>query len=291
MSIVVTGATGQLGRLVVEDLLDRNVAAQDIIATGRNIDALADLDARGVHVRRVDFTDPSTLDGVFHAGDRVLLVSGSELGQRVSQHQAVIDAAVAAEVAVLVYTSAPRATTSPMLLVAEHRLTEEAIAAAGVPAVILRNDWYLENYTAQLDTYFEHGAILGSAGDGRVSAAARADYAAAAAAVLVDPTPHIGQVYELAGDDAFTLAELAAAISEASGTTVVYADVSLAEHTAALVDAGVPAPVADVLADVDQATAAGALLVETGDLRRLLGRPTTPLVDAIKAAVATRGDG
>jgi len=288
MSIIVTGATGHLGRLVVEDLLERGVPAGDITATGRNVAALDDLGARGVHVRRVDFSDPATLDGAFGAGDRVLLVSGSEMGQRVDQHRAVIDAVAAAGVEVLVYTSGPKAGTSPMLLLTEHRLTEEAIAASGVPAVILRNDWYFENYTGQLDAYFERGAIIGSAGDGRISAASRADYAAAAAAVLVDPTPHLGSTYELAGDESFTLAELAAAIGEASDRPIVYADVAPDEHHAALVGAGLPGPVADVFVDVDQSTKHGALHVETGDLRRLLGRPTTPLVDAVKQAIADR---
>lgn len=288
MSVIVTGATGHLGRLVVEDLLARGVAADEIVATGRSVDSLAVLEARGVRVRRVDFDDPTTLEGVFQNGDRVLLVSGSEIGQRVRQHQAVIDAAVAGQVEVLVYTSGPRATTSPMVLMAEHRQTEEAILASGVPAVVLRNSWYFENYTGQLDTYLEHGAILGSAGEGRISGAARSDYAEAAASVLVDPKPHIGQIYELGGDSAFTLTELAAAVTEATGQTVVYADVPATEHRAALIGAGFPEPVADVFVDVDQTTRDGALRVDTGDLRRLIGHPTTPLADALKLAVAER---
>ncbi len=290
MSIVVTGSTGHLGRLVVEDLLDRGVPATEIVATGRAVERLDDLAARGVVVRRVDFADPTTLVGAFSPGDRVLLVSGTDLGRRVQQHQAVIDAAVAAGVAQLVYTSGPRADTSPMLLVAEHRATEEAIAASALPSVVLRNGWYFENYLDQLDTYFEHGAILGSAGDGRISAAARADYAQAAAAVLTDPDAHLGRTYELAGDDSFTLAELAAAISEAGGATVAYADVPEAVHLATLVGAGVPEPVAEMLVDVDQHAAGGALLIETGDLRRLIGHPTTSLDEAVKAALAGRDD-
>jgi NAD(P)H dehydrogenase (quinone) len=288
MSIIVTGATGHLGHLVVEELLDRGVPAAEIVATGRNIDTLEDLATRGVAVRRVDFSDPATLEGLLGAGDRLLLVSGSEIGARVSQHQAVIDAAVAAHVAVLVYTSGPRATTSAMQLMTEHRLTEEALAASGLPTVILRNGWYVENYLDQLDTYLEHGAVLGSAGAGRVSAAPRADYAAAAAVVLADPDPHIGHVYELAGDESFTLDDLAATITEVTGTSVVYADMTPTDHEAALVGAGVPAPMAAVFVDVDQATAGGALLVETGDLRRLIGRPTTTLADAAKQAIAAR---
>ena len=292
MSIVVTGATGHLGRLVVEDLLERGIPAADIVAAGRATERLADLAERGVTVRRVDFDDVASLQGAFGAGDQLLLVSGSELGRRVPQHQAVIDAAAAAGVALLVYTSAPRADSSPMQLVAEHRATETAIAASGVPAVVLRNDWYFENYLDQLDTYFEHGAILGSAGDGRISAASRSDYAEAAAVVLAaPPAEHMGRTYELAGDESFTLGQLAAAITEASGVAVVYADVPPAEHLAALVDAGVPEPVAAVLVDVDQSTAHGALLVETGDLSSLTGHPTTSLGDALKAAIADAASG
>lgn len=288
-SIVVTGATGHLGRLVVEDLLDRGVDPGRITATGRNTGAIADLADRGVTVKRIDFDDPETLKGAFAAGDQVLLVSGSEPGKRLAQHQAVIDAAVAADVAQLVYTSAPKALTTPMKLAEEHRLTEQAIAASGVPATILRNGWYFENYLGQLDTYLEHGAVLGSAGEGRISGAARADFAAATATVLTaDPAEHVGQTYELGGDDSFTLADLAAAISAATGQTVVYADVSPAEQRAVLVGAGVPEFFADILVDVDQCTAHGALEVEGNALSTLAGRPTTTLADAVAAGVAAR---
>lgn len=280
--IVVTGATGHLGRLVVEDLLDRGVPASEIVATGRRTEKLDDLAARGVAVRRVDFDDPETLKGAFGAGDQVLLVSGSEPGKRIRQHQAVIDAAVAADVAQLVYTSAPKATTTPMKLAEEHRVTEEAIAASGVPATILRNGWYFENYLGQLDTYLEHGAILGSAGDGRISGAARADFAAAAAAVLAAaPADHVGRVYELGGDTSFTLTELAAALSEATGKPIAYADVPPADQLAVLVGAGLPEAFAEILVDVDQCTATGALEVEGTDLSTLIGRPTTPLADVV----------
>ncbi|HWJ63987.1 MAG TPA: SDR family oxidoreductase [Acidimicrobiales bacterium] len=282
MSTVVTGATGHLGRLVVEDLLDRGVPASDVVATGRSIEKLDDLAARGVTVRRVDFDDPATLDGAFAAGDRVLLVSGSELGRRVPQHRAVIDAAAAAGVAQLVYTSAPKASTTPMQLATEHRLTEEAVAASGLPATILRNDWYLEGYAGLVPTYLEHGAILGSAGDGRVSGATRSDLAEAAAVVLSAPVEdHVGRTYELGGDESFSFAELAAAVSEATGQTVVYADVPPEEHRAALVAGGVPEAFVDVLVDVDQATKQGALELEGHDLSTLLGRPTKTLAEVL----------
>jgi NAD(P)H dehydrogenase (quinone) len=279
---IVTGATGHLGRLVVEDLLERGVPAAGIIATGRSTEKLDDLAARGVTVGRIDFDDPATLDGAFAAGDRVLLVSGSEVGQRVPQHRAVIDAAAAAGVAQLVYTSIPKAATTPMLLAQEHRQTEEAIAASGLPATILRNSWYLEGYAGQVPTYLEHGAILGSAGDGRISGATRADFAEAAAVVLAAPVEdHVGRTYELGGDTAFTMAELAAAVSEATGQRVVYRDVPADEHLAALTAAGLPEPFPAILVDVDQATAGGALEVEGHDLSTLLGRPTTTLAEAL----------
>lgn len=281
-AIVVTGATGQLGHLVVEDLLDRGVPASGIIATGRSLDKVQDLADRGVEVRPLDFSDPESLKGAFVAGDRVLLVSGNEMGQRVAQHQAVIDAAVAADVAQLVYTSAPKASTTPMLLAAEHQATEAAIVASGVPATILRNGWYIENYTGQLDTFLEHGAVLGSAGDARISVAPRADYAAAAAAVLTGPlADHVGQVYELGGDSAITLTDLAAALSASTGQTIVYADVPAAEHLAALTAAGLPPEFAEVLVDVDQNARTGALLVEGSALSTLIGRPTTTLAEAL----------
>jgi NAD(P)H dehydrogenase (quinone) len=283
MSTIVTGATGHLGRLVVEDLLERGIPADSIVATGRNVAAISDLADLGVAVRRLDFDDPETLEGALSAGDRVLLVSGSEPGRRLPQHQAVIDAAAAADVAQLVYTSAPKATTTPMKLATEHRLTEEAIAASGLPATILRNGWYFENYLGRLDTYVEQGAILGSAGDGRISAVARADLAVATGAVLAAPVAdHVGRTYELGGDTSFTLTELAAALSESTGHTIAYADVSATEHLAALVGAGLPAPLAEIMVDVDQATAGGALEIDGHDLRTLLGRPTTTLAEALE---------
>jgi NAD(P)H dehydrogenase (quinone) len=188
MSIVVTGATGQLGRLVVEALLDRGVPAGEIVAAGRGTDRIADLAERGVRVRAIDFEDPATLRAAFAGADKVLLVSGSEVGRRVAQHRNAIDAAREAGVGLLVYTGIANADRTSVLLAAEHQATEEALRESGVPFAVLRNGWYLENYTAQIPTYLEHGAVLGSAGEGRVSAATRADYAGAAAAVLTGCT-------------------------------------------------------------------------------------------------------
>jgi NAD(P)H dehydrogenase (quinone) len=287
MSIVVTGATGHLGRLVVEALLDRGVPAAQVVATGRRTEVLGDLAERGVVVRRADFEDPSSLRAAFAGAERVLLVSGSEVGRRVAQHANAIAAAEDAGVQLLAYTSITRADTSTLLLAAEHRATEQLLAASGVPTTLLRNSWYLENYTGQLPAYLEHG-ITGAAGDGRVSAATRADYAAAAAAVLATDG-HAGAVYELGGEP-FTMAEVAQVVSAATGRTVTYTDLPLERYQQVLVGAGLPEPVAAVYADGDRGVAAGELLVEGGDLEGLIGRAPTALADAVAtAAAALRG--
>jgi NAD(P)H dehydrogenase (quinone) len=286
MTIAVTGATGHLGRLVVEAILDRGVPADQVVAVVRDTAKAAGLAERGVVVRHGDYDRPASLAQALTGVDRLLLVSGSEVGRRVAQHQAVVDAASAAGVTLLAYTSIVRADTTQLLLAAEHRATEEIIRGSGLPYVFLRNSWYLENYTAQLPTYLEHGAVLGAAGDGRVSAATRADYAAAAAAVLTGDG-HDEAVYELGGDHAFTLAELAAAVSTATGRYIAYRDLPVQEYTQVLVGAGLPEPVAAVLADSDAGIARGELLVTTGDLARLIGRPTTPYTEAISNAATT----
>jgi NAD(P)H dehydrogenase (quinone) len=284
MSMVVTGATGRLGRLVVHALLRRGVPANQIIATGRRTQVLGDLADRGVVVRPADFNDQASLPAAFAGADRLLLVSGSQAGQRVRQHANAINAAKAAGVGLIAYTSGVRATTSTLLAVQDHRATEGLLAEAGVPHVVLRNCWYLENYTGQLPVYLERG-IVGAAGAGKVSAAARADYAGAAAAVLAGQG-QAGGVYELGGEP-FTMAELAEVISVASGQTVTYTDLPAEQYRAVLVAAGLPEETAAMVADSDRGIAAGELLVEGDDLRRLLGRPPTPLADAVAAAVAT----
>ncbi|HLA63563.1 MAG TPA: hypothetical protein VK610_04000, partial [Rhodothermales bacterium] len=190
-----------------------------------------------------------------------------------------------AGVGLIAYTSAPHADTTPMKLAAEHRATEEMLAESGVPYVLLRNGWYTENYTRDLAATLGHGVILGSAGEGRVSAAARADYAEAAAAVVAGEG-HEGAIYELGGDESFTMADLAAEITRLSGTEVVYRDLPVAAYEEALVGFGLPAPVAAIYADADAAIAQGALLTESGDLRRLIGRPTTPLAETLAGALA-----
>jgi NAD(P)H dehydrogenase (quinone) len=283
MSIVVTGATGHLGRLTVESLLARGVPAGQIVATGRRVETLADLQDRGVTVRRADFSDPASLRAAFDGAEKLLLVSSSEVGQRLPQHGNVIAAAKDAGVSLIAYTSITRADTSSLLLAGEHKATEQLLAESGVPHVVLRNGWYTENYTGQLATYLQHG-IVGSAGTGRVSAATRADYAAAAAAVLTEDG-HEGAVYELGGA-AFTMPELAAAVSAATGQDVTYTDVPVEQYTQILVGAGLPEPVAAVFADGDRGVAQGDLLVETSDLEKLIGRAPTPLAEALAAAAA-----
>jgi NAD(P)H dehydrogenase (quinone) len=285
MSLVITGATGQLGRLVVASLLEQGVPAGQIVAAGRTTTALKDLADRGVRVRALDFDDPASLRGAFAAGDSVLLVSGPVIGQRARQHQNVIDAAASADVALLAYTSIANAGTATMQLAQEHQATEAALSASGVPFALLRNSWYTENYTAQLGTILQYGTVTGSAGDGRVSAATRADYAAAAAAVLT-AGGQAGQVYELGGDQAFTLAELAAEIGGQTGRDISYRDLPEQEYAQVLVAAGVPAPAAQVIADADRGLARGELFTDSGDLHRLIGRPSTSLPDAIAAALA-----
>ncbi len=283
MSLVVTGATGHLGRLIVESLLDRGVPAADITATGRSTEPLAELAARGVHVAVADFHDPATLDAAFAGADTVVLVSSGSFDDRAGQHRNAIDAAVRAGVTHLLYTSGPHARTSRLLLMADHAATEEAIEAAGIPATILRNGWYVENYTGQLPTYLEHGAV-GAAGDGQVSVALRREYAEAAA-VAATTEGHVGKVYELGGE-AVTVPQLVALIGDAAGQEIAYTDVPVAALTGILVGAGFPEPVAQIFADVDRGISEGELFVDTSDLETLLGRPATPAAEAVTIALA-----
>lgn len=286
MSIVVTGATGQLGRHVVEALLERNVPAQEIVATGRSLEKLADFAERGVQVKGMDYADPASVAEALKGASKVLLISGSEVGQRVEQHRTVIEAAKAEGVELLAYTSIANADTTGMKLAAEHQATEAILRESGVPFVLLRNGWYLENYTDQLPGTLAQGAIAGSAGEGRVSAAARADYAHAAAAVLV-ADGQAGRIYELGGDEPFTMAELAEEISAAAGKHISYQDLPAQEYAVMLAGFGVPEAFADILADSDLGIARGDLLVSTGDLRKLIGRPATSLAEAVRSAVVS----
>lgn len=285
MTVLVTGASGHLGRLVVESLLERGTPAADIIATARDLDTTADLAARGVQTRRADYNDPASLDAALAGADRVLLVSSSAVGSRVEQHGNVIGAAARAGVGLLAYTSIANATSGGLALAAEHIETERLLLESGLATVLLRNGWYVENYTENLEPVLATGAVVGSAGDGKVSAASRRDYAEAAAAVLL-ADQQAGKVYELGSDVPFTLAELAATVAEATGREIGYRDVSVEEHAAVLESAGLPASYAALLVDSDQGIARGALHVDSGDLSRLIGRPTTSLAEAVRTAVA-----
>ncbi|MFJ8882985.1 SDR family oxidoreductase [Streptomyces sp. NPDC102402] len=284
MSIVVTGATGQLGRLVIERLL-ATVPAESVAAVVRDKEKAAALAARGVEIRVADYDRPETLTGAFRAGDRVLFVSGSEAGRRVPQHTAVIEAAKAAGVAQLAYTGVLGGPDADFLLAAEHKVTERLILDSGVPYTFLRNGWYTENYTANLASVLEHGAVVANAGEGRIASATRADYADAAAAVLTGEG-HLGAAYELSGDVAWSLAEYAAAVSAATGREIAYTDVPAAVHQEILVKAGLPEPFAEILVDVDEAIARGLLAGTSGDLARLTGRPSTPMAETVAAAVS-----
>ncbi len=281
----VTAATGQLGRHVIEELLDI-VPAGQVVAAVRSPAKAADLAAKGVQIREADYERPDTLRTAFEGVDRVLLISSDAVGVRARQHQAAIDAAKTAGVQLLAYTSMLHAGTTPARLAAEHKATEDAIAASGLPAAILRNGWYVENHLMGLSQALEHGAMVGAAGDGRFSAAARADYAAAAARVLT-ADDQAGRVYELAGDEAYTLAEFAAELSRQVGRPIAYRDLSEADYKGVLLGAGLLEPLADVLADEDHVSRNDTLLDDGRALSSLIGRPTTPMRDVIAAALRT----
>jgi len=280
MTILVTGATGQLGRLVIASLLERGADPQSIVAGARDVAKAADL---GVRVAKLDYNEPESVTAALDGADEVLLISGSEVGKRTEQHKAVIDAAVAAGVTKFVYTSAPKATTSTLVLAPEHKATEELIAASGLPAVILRNNWYTENYVGDVASAAETGVIAAGAGDGRVASASRRDYAEAAAVVLLEDG-HIGEVYEVGGDVAWNFAELAEAASEISGRPVEYQALSFDEQVAVLTGAGLDAGTAQFVATLSADIAGGALADTDGTLSRLIGRPTTPLITGLRSA-------
>lgn len=285
MTILITGASGQLGRLVIHELLRRGVAPVDIVAGTRTPAALADLAERGVRTVELDFMAPATIAQAIMGVDAVLLISGSEPGNRLQGHLNVIDAARTAGVSKLVYTSAPKATTFDYGLAPDHKATEEAIAASGLPAVVLRNGWYTENYLADVLRAADSGVIAAAVGDARVSSASRRDYAEAAAVALVEDG-HLGHVYELGGDVAWTYDDLAAAASEVLGRDVAYVRLTPEQLSAALVESGLDADTAGFVVALDEAIAAGVLTEPGHELSRLLGRPTTSLTTALRDAVA-----
>ncbi|TAL40951.1 MAG: SDR family oxidoreductase [Salinibacterium sp.] len=284
--IAVTGATGQLGQLVIDALL-KTLPAAEVAAAVRNPAKARGLAARGVLVREADYDRPETLAHAFAGVDKLLLISSSEIGKRAAQHRAAIDAARHAGVKLLVYTSMLHADRSPLALAEEHRQTEALIRASGIPYVILRNGWYTENYTASIPSALAHGAHFGSAGEGRIASAARQDYAEAAAAVLIASEDMSGRIFELAGDEHYTLTQFAAEIARQSGKPIVYQDLPEADFKAALVNAGLPEPFAGVLADSDAGVAKGALDDDDHALRALIGRPTTSLATMVSKALDT----
>ncbi|WP_298493958.1 SDR family oxidoreductase [uncultured Maritimibacter sp.] len=280
---LVTGASGQLGAKVLA-ALDGKVAKSDTAVLVRKEEDRARLAADGYDARLGDYSDTDALTKAFDGVDRLLLISSSEVGQRSAQHKNAIDAAKAAGVGFIAYTSLLAADRSPLALAAEHVDTENALAASGIPHTLLRNGWYSENITATLGQDLELGQHFGAAGDGKFATAPRADYAAAAVAVLTGEG-HEGKTYELGGDSAYTLADYAATLSNLSGKPVTYTDMPRAAYTDALVGAGLPSPLAGILADSDDHARAGWLDTDSSDLSALIGRPTTPIADTIRAAL------
>ncbi|UJD93145.1 SDR family oxidoreductase [Lelliottia amnigena] len=279
--IAITGATGQLGQRVIENLL-KTVPARQIVAIVRNPAKADALSKQGITVRQADYTDQTAFTAALNGVEKLLLISSSEVGQREPQHKNVINAAKAAGVKFIAYTSLLHADKSPLGLADEHVATEKALADSGIPFALLRNGWYTENYLASAPPAIEHGVFIGAAGDGKIAAATRADYAAAAAKVISEDG-HAGKVYELAGDSPWTLSELAAELSKQSGKPVVYQNLSEADFAAALKSVGLPAGLADMLADSDTGASKGGLFDDSHTLSKLIGRATTPLAESVKS--------
>jgi NAD(P)H dehydrogenase (quinone) len=284
MSIVVTATSGHLGRLIVADLLNRGVAASDVVAGARSLDAIADLAAAGVRTAALDYDDPSTVEAALRTGDTLVLISGNDLTNRDRQHADVIDAAKRAGAGHLIYTTGLRATESPSPIAASHAVTEAAVANSSLPYTLLRNGWYTENYARSIPSVRDTGVLLSSVGDGRVASATRQDFAQAVGAVVTGDG-HLRQTYELSGDVAWTYDDLAAALSQVLDRDVVHRSVTPEEHLQALIDAGVPEPMAQMAVAVDAGIRAGAFAYSNGDLARLIGRPTTPLVEGLRPLV------
>ena len=283
MKIAITGATGQLGNLVIEQLLQLT-AAQNIVALVRKIDKAEHFKVQGIEPREFDYERPETLVPALLGIDKLLLISANEIGRRTPQHQAVIDAAKVAGVPYLAYTSLLRADTSPLGLAQEHRETEKLIQDSGITYTFLRNNWYSENYLAGVAHTIEIGTLFGAAQDGRISSASRIDYAEAAAKVLTS-TGHENKTYELAGSESFSLSDLATFIGQAVNKDIIYQNLSAEEYTQGLTQAGLPAGLVDVIVDADIQTIQGAMYSDSKDLEQLIGHKTTSIQDAIKAAL------
>ncbi|HEK1038240.1 TPA: SDR family oxidoreductase [Proteus mirabilis] len=279
--IAITGATGLLGQHVVESLL-QTVPANQIVAFARDVKKGATLSQKGVLVRQADYNDKASLITALQGVDKLLLISSSDVGKRTVQHRNVIEAAKSADVQFIVYTSILHADRSPLSLHVEHVETEKMLADSGLSYTLLRNGWYTENYLASVPAALEHGIFLGAAGDGKIASATRADYALAAARVISEEG-HIGKVYELAGDEAWTLEQLAKELTKQSGKQVIYNNLSQADFVAALKTAGLPDKLSNMLADSDIGASKGGLFDDSHTLSKLIGRPTTTLAESIKA--------
>lgn len=278
----VTGATGKVGRLVLDELLQQ-ANPGDIVALARDPSALSDYARKGIDVRQADYDDPDSLRAALQGVDRVLLISGNAVGQRERQHGAVIDAAKDAGVSYLAYTSILKGDKSRLALAPEHVATEKLLASSGLNYDVLRHGWYSENYTAGLAPSLESGKIFGAVGEGRLSTATRADFAAGAAAALLRGTG--GDVYELAGDESFTMREFADEVSRQSGRQVEYVNQAESDYAKTLEGAGLPPPVAAMLASTSKLSGEGELYDENKALSRLSGRPTTPIRQTIGEAL------
>ncbi|MFF2555422.1 SDR family oxidoreductase [Nocardia sp. NPDC058058] len=288
MIIGVTGASGRLGRATIEDLLSRGVRADQIVAIARNPHELTELSDRGIRVEYGDYDWRDTLTGALAGVDRLLLISSSDRQRRVRHHRNVIDAAVRNGVLSIAYTSIVRAQGNPTMLAEAHRSTEGMLRASPIPWTMLRHDWYWENYTAGLDAVITHGELLGAAGTGRVSGAAIADYAAAAATALTTDG-HAGVIYELGGDYALSGHQIAESIAAAAQRPVAYRMLEPDAYAEALVESGLPRSVAAEAADNEIGIAAGWFEMRTGDLHRLIGRDTTPLSSVLRTALRRNG--
>jgi NAD(P)H dehydrogenase (quinone) len=284
--IAVTGANGHLGQLVIEGLVER-VPANQIIAAVRSLEKVSRFQTLGVRVREADYSRPETLSAALLGAKRILLISVDGISQRFKLHKAVIDASKEAKLELFVYTSLLRADSSEIFLAREHKQTEDYIRASGLPFVILRNGWYLENHTSALGSAIEHGALLGSSNDGRFASASRADYAAAAAVILTQPVAG-SKTYELAGDQSFSMTELASEVSRQIGREIPYRNLSSEEYAAVLLGLGLPQGAIDVIVDADAKAIRGDLDSTSRDLTQLIGRPTTALVDAVASALSVR---
>jgi NAD(P)H dehydrogenase (quinone) len=282
--ILITGATGQLGRKIIHSLMNKGTPANQIVAGARTVEKANNLAEQGVIVRHFDYNNPTSLTTALVGVKRMVLVSSSEVGQRATQHENVINAAKQAQLELVAYTSLLKASTSSLALAKEHVLTEQALRKSGLAYALLRNSWYSENYTANIVPALEHGAVLGSAKDGKYATASRDDYAEAAAVVITSDN-QAGKIYELAGDEAFTLDQYADTLSELANKPVIYQDLPAEEYTQILIKMGLPEAFASLLSDADVGASKGDLYSDSNDLSTLIGRPTTSIKQSIKAAL------